>query len=55
MDNDMVWVIWEGLQGVVVIEGEFEVRRLVVGPEVVVGRTRDNLSVDVIGCDGRFG
>ena len=55
MDNDMMWVIWEGLQGVVVVEGKFEVRWLVVGPKVVVGRTRDNLGVDVIGCDSRFG
>ncbi len=54
-DNDVMWVTWEGLQGVVVAKGKFEVRWLVVGPEVVVGRTWDDLGVDVIGCDSRLG
>jgi hypothetical protein len=39
---------------VVVVEGEFEVRWLVVGPQVVIGRARDDLGVDVLGCDSRF-
>ena len=55
MSDKVMWVSWDALEDMVVVESKFEVWGLVVGPEVVVGRTRDNLSVDVIGCDGRFG
>ena len=54
MDNDVMWVTWETLKGVIVVEGEFEVRWLVVGAQVVIGGARDDLGVDVLGCDSRF-
>jgi hypothetical protein len=53
--NDMVWVSWNGLEDVKVVESEFEVWWKVVGPEVIVGRTRDDVSVGVIRVDGWFG
>ncbi len=38
-----------------VVEGKFEVGWLIVGPKVVIGRAGDDLGVDMIGCDRRFG
>ena len=30
--NNVVWVSWQALEDVIVVEGEFKVRWLVVGP-----------------------
>ena len=53
--NDMVWVSWDTLEDVIVVECEFEVWWKVVGPEVIVSRTRDDVSVGVVRVDGWFG
>ena len=54
LGNDVVWMSRQALENVVVIEGEFEVRWLVMGPEVVVGGTGDDPSMDVVEVDGWF-
>jgi len=54
MSDKVVWVSWDALEDMVVVESKFEVWWLVVGPEVIVGGTRDDLGVNVIRIDSRF-
>ena len=49
--NNVVWVSWQALEDVIIVKCEFEVRWLVVGPNVIVGGTRDDVGVDVIRID----
>ena len=54
MGDKVVWVGWDALEDMVVVESKFEVWWLVVGPEVIVGGTRDDMGVSVIRVDSRF-
>ena len=54
LGGDVVWMGWQALEDMVIIEGEFEVRWLVMGPEVVVGGAGNDSSMDVVEVDGWF-
>ena len=54
LSDEVVWVSWDALEDMIVIKSKFEVWWLVVGPEVIVGGTRDDLGENVIRIDSRY-
>ena len=52
LGNDVMWVGWQALENVVIVEGEFEVRDLVMTSDVVIGGAGNYSGMDVVEVDG---